>query len=117
MCRSVQSTWTLRAGPLYTFLRSRCHGFRYKIQNSDIKVGCTQVGAPADGKGVAVSSVWAVRCHHHVRDWSLITGRARGGGGACEVLPLRKRGAEKVLAMLKGGGGYKKFWVRLYAIA
>ena len=30
------------------------------------------------------------------------------GGGACEVLPLRKgRGADKVLAMLKvrGGGG------------
>ena len=24
------------------------------------------------------------------RDWSLITGR--GGGGACEVLPLRKGG-------------------------
>ena len=27
----------------------------------------------------------------------------RGGGGAREVLPLRKGGAEKVLAMLKGG--------------
>ena len=38
-----------------------------------------------------------------VRDQSLIMG---GGGGACEVLPLRKgEGAEKVLAMLKGGGG------------
>ena len=32
-------------------------------------------------------------------------GYKTGGGGACEVLPLRKRGggAEKVLAMLKGG--------------
>ena len=41
-----------------------------------------------------------------VRDWSLITGRGgynTGGGGAREVLPLRKGGAEKVLAMLKGG--------------
>ena len=26
-----------------------------------------------------------------------------GGGDACEVLPLRKGGAEKDLAMLKGG--------------
>ena len=25
------------------------------------------------------------------------------GGGSCEVLPLRKEGAETVLAMLKGG--------------
>ena len=46
-----------------------------------------------------------------MRNWSLITGR--GGatereGGAREVLPLRKRGAEKVLAMLKGG--HKRFW-------
>ena len=43
-----------------------------------------------------------------VRDWSLITGRGEGyktGGGACEVLPLRKGGAGKVLAMLKVGGG------------
>ena len=39
----------------------------------------------------------------------------RGGGGAREVLPLRKGGAEKVLAMLKGG--HKKFWVRFYAVA
>ena len=44
-----------------------------------------------------------------IRDWSLITGRGGGyktGGGAREVLPLRKGGgggAEKVLAMLKGG--------------
>ena len=48
-----------------------------------------------------------------VRDWSLITGRGGGGyktgvGGACEVLPLQKRGgAEKVLDMLKGGGARK----------
>ena len=44
-----------------------------------------------------------------LRDWSLITGRGggykTGGGGAREVLPLRKGGAENVLAMLKGGGG------------
>ena len=42
-----------------------------------------------------------------LRDWSLIKGRGggykTGGGGAREVLPLRKGGAEKVLAMLKGG--------------
>ena len=30
-------------------------------------------------------------------------GYKTGGGGTCEVLPLRKGGAEKVLAMLKGG--------------
>ena len=30
------------------------------------------------------------------------------GGGAHEVLPLRKGGVEKVLAILKGG--HKKFW-------
>ena len=43
-------------------------------------------------------------------DWSLITGRGgyKTGGGAHEVLPLRKGGAENVLAMLKGG--HKKFW-------
>ena len=42
-----------------------------------------------------------------LRDWSLITGRRgglqNGSGGACEVLPLRKGGAEKVVAMLKRG--------------
>ena len=31
------------------------------------------------------------------------------GGGACEVLPLRKGGADKGLAMLKGGGA-QQFW-------
>ena len=30
------------------------------------------------------------------------------GGGACEVLPLRKGGPEKALAMLKGVGGTQK---------
>ena len=37
------------------------------------------------------------------------------GGGAREVLPLRKRGAEKVSAMRKGG--HKKFWGSFYAVA
>ena len=35
----------------------------------------------------------------------LVTNYGGGGGGACEVLTLRKGGgAQKVLAMLKGGG-------------
>ena len=45
-------------------------------------------------------------------DWSLITvtggATQREGGGACEVLPLRKGGggaAKNVLAMQKGGWG------------
>ena len=42
-------------------------------------------------------------------------GATKGGGGAREVLPLRKGGAQKVLAMLKGG--HKKFWGSFYAIA
>ena len=53
-----------------------------------------------------------------LRDWSLITGRGgykTGGGGACEVLPLRKGGAEKVLAMLKRG--HKKFWGSFHTVA
>ena len=37
------------------------------------------------------------------------------GGGAREVLPLRKGGAEKVLAILKGG--HNKFWGCFYAVA
>ena len=47
-----------------------------------------------------------------VRDWSLITGRGGGGlqngrgGGHVKFYPFEK-GAEKVLAMLKGG--HKKF--------
>ena len=42
-----------------------------------------------------------------LRDWSLRGGLQNGrGGGACEVLPLRKGGGvEKVLAMLKEVGG------------
>ena len=45
-----------------------------------------------------------------VSDWSLIVRRAGGykiRRGAREVLPLRKVGAEKDLAMLKGG--HKEF--------
>ena len=37
------------------------------------------------------------------------------GGGAREVLPLRKGGAEKVLAMLKGG--HKRCWGSFNAVA
>ena len=38
------------------------------------------------------------------------------GGGAREVLPLRKGGgAQQVLAMPKGG--HKKFWGSFYAVA
>ena len=44
-----------------------------------------------------------------IRDWSIIMGRGggvqngRGGGRACEALPLRKGGvAEKVVSILKG---------------
>ena len=58
-----------------------------------------------------------------IRDWSLITGRRGGGGGATkwegggasEVLPLRKGWAEKVLAMLKGV--HERFWGSFYAVA
>ena len=53
-----------------------------------------------------------------IREWSLIMGRGgatKREGGANEVLPLRKWGAEKVLAILKGG--HKKFWGRFYAVA
>ena len=44
---------------------------------------------------------------HGVRDWSLITGRGggykTGGGGAREVLPLRKGGGGKSLSHAEGG--------------
>ena len=53
-----------------------------------------------------------------VRDWSLITGVGglqNGRGGHVKFYPYTKGGAEKVLAMLKGG--HKKFWGRFYAVA
>ena len=35
-----------------------------------------------------------------------------------KIYPYEKGGgAEKVLAMLKGGGGHKKFWGSFYAVA
>ena len=48
---------------------------------------------------------------------SLITGMGgyKMGGGAREVLPLRKGGMDKVLAIVKGGD--KKFWGIFYTIA
>ena len=59
--------------------------------------------------------------YKYLRDGSRIKGLVtnygeaggyKTGGGACEVLPLRKGGgAEKVLAMLKGGGGTTSFGV------
>ena len=54
-----------------------------------------------------------------LRDWSLITGRGGlqngRGGGHVKFNPYEKGGAEKVLAMLKGG--HKKFWGSFYAVA
>ena len=47
-----------------------------------------------------------------LRDWSIITGGGGGlqnGRGNVKFYPYEK-GAEKVLAMLKGGGGHNKFW-------
>ena len=41
-----------------------------------------------------------------LRDWSLLTGRGgykTGGGGPVKFYPYKKGGAEKVLAILKGG--------------
>ena len=64
---------------------------------------CKKTGGVWDPNNTGVHCV-------RVRNWSLITGRGgsyKTGGGGCEVLPLRKGGAEKVLAMLKGG--YNKF--------
>ena len=52
------------------------------------------------------------------RDWSLITGRGglqNGRGGHVKFYPYEKGGAEKVLAMLKGG--HKKFWGSFYSVA
>ena len=65
-----------------------------------------------------MTGVRAAPIYTGLRDWSLITGRGGGyktGGGAHEVLPLRKGGAEKVLAMLKGG--HKKFRGSFYVVA
>ena len=48
----------------------------------------------------------------------LVTNYGEGGlqnGGACEVLPLRKGGTQKVLAMLKGV--HKRFWGSFYTVA
>ena len=51
------------------------------------------------------------------RNWSLITGReggykTEGGGGACEVLTLRKRGeGGKSFSHAEGGGCTKSFGV------
>ena len=39
----------------------------------------------------------------------------RGGGGHVKFYPYEEGGAEKVLAMLKGG--HKKFWGSFYAVA
>ena len=57
--------------------------------------------------------------YHHNK--GLVTNYGEGGGykkvggGTREALPLRKGGAEKVLAMLKGG--HKQFWGSSYAVA
>ena len=56
-----------------------------------------------------------------IRDWSLITGRGGGAtkreGGHMKFYPYEKGGggADKVLAMLKGG--HKKFWGSFYTVA
>ena len=42
-------------------------------------------------------------------------GSKTGGGGHVKFYPYENGGAEKVLAMLKGG--HKKFWGRFYAVA
>ena len=39
------------------------------------------------------------------------------GGGAREVLPLQKGGAEKSFSYAEGGVGHKKFWFSFYAVA
>ena len=53
---------------------------------------------------------YSIKCTHK----GLVTNYGEGGG-AREVLPLRKGGAKKVLAMLTGG--QKKFWGSFYAVA
>ena len=56
--------------------------------------------------------------HSSLRDWSLIMRREgyKTGRGAYEVDPCEKGGG-RVLAMLKGGGGYNKFWGNFYVVA
>ena len=59
---------------------------------------------------LCLSRLWSLR------DWSLITGREgatkREGGGYVKFYPYEKGGgAEKVLTMLKGGGGTQNFGV------
>ena len=47
-----------------------------------------------------------VHCNGFLREWSLITGRGglqNGRGGHVKFYPYEKGGAEKVLAILKGG--------------
>ena len=56
--------------------------------------------------------------YRDLREWSLITGRGglqNARGGHVKFYPYEKGGAEKVLAILKGG--HKKFWGRFYAVA
>ena len=47
-----------------------------------------------------------------LRDWSITTGGGCkiGGGGACEVLPLRKGGGagQNIFTLSEGGGGAQK---------
>ena len=62
--------------------------------------------SPPDRPGVFKAWDWVDSDYDSVlRDRSLITGRGatKQEGEACEVLPLRKEGSEKVLATLKGG--------------
>ena len=57
------------------------------------------------GRCIKTSLKCQIQYLNLIRDWSLITergGATKREGRAREVLPLRKRGAEKVLAMLKG---------------
>ena len=59
---------------------------------------------------------------HVIRDWSLITGMGGGlqngrGGVQVKFYPYEKRGAEKVLAMLKGGGAQQVLGVVFFVVA
>ena len=54
-----------------------------------------------------------------IRDWSLITGRGWGAtkreGVHVKFYPYEMRGAEQVLAIIKGR--HKKFWGSFYPVA